>query len=170
MKVKKDYKIFIIIIIILICILGLIFLSDKKKENVVKKDNKFVLVSDYSDFFTVNSSINKFVSYLSSSKLEDVVLVLNSEFKEQNNINVNNVNDFFPKLNGLVSFVSKKIFYQNSEDNKVVYYVYGYFEEETIDSIGKKSDYYFKVVFNNDNQTFDIMPLSENIYNEVQNG
>ena len=170
MKKKDNHIILIIIVVILISILGIISFSDKDEEDVSNKNVNYNIVVDYSRFFTVNSCIYKYFSYLSSKNYDNLFKVLDSEYIEKNSLNEDNILDFLPDLDGNYTFVSKKMYYQKVNDDYYIYYVYGYAEEDTNDKIGDKSYYYFKVNFDQKNSIFSITPINSNIFEEVSNG
>lgn len=168
MKEKKDYTLLIIICVILLCIVVLLFLNNNDKEVILSEEPKYRLVEDYSRFFTVNSCVYKYITYLSSNKIDDLLKVLDEDYVNNNNINSDNVYNFVSKLNGNYSFKSKKIYYQVGNDNLVKYFVYGYLIEETIDGIGSKQDYYLIVNLDLENQLFSVSPYDGKMFKEVK--
>lgn len=168
---KKDYTFLIIICVILFSILGLLYLeneSDNVKEDEIKV--KYYLLNDYSRFFTVNSCIYKYFSYLSSKDIDSLLKILDYKYIEDNKIDKNNIFDYLPNIDSYYSFVSKKMYYQKINDNYFSYYVYGYAEEDINSGIGNKSYYYFKVDLDQENSTFSITPIDSNLFEEVSNG
>lgn len=168
MKEKKDYTLLIIICIILLCIVALLFLNKDDEEIILSKEPKYRLVEDYSRFFTVNSCVFKYITYLNSNKTDDLLKILDEEYIKDNNITNNNVYNFVNKLNGNYSFKSKKIYYEVGNDKLVKYFVYGYLIEEMIDGIGSKQDYYLIVNLDLENQLFSVAPYNGNMFKEVK--
>jgi len=161
MKKKDNYVLLIIVVVILLSILGIINFSGKdntKAENDYKNNIQYKLLNDYSRFFTVNSCVYKYITYLSSNKTEDLLKLLNSEYISTNNINSSNIYNFINKLNGNYSFKSMKIYYEEINKNYVRYYVYGYLIQESLDGIGEKEDYYVIVDMDLKNQLFNVTP------------
>ena len=171
MNKKDNYILLIIVIIILVSLLGIIYFSDKDKT-LDDNNSKVIykLVNDYSRFFTVNSCVYKYISYLSSKNTNSLLKVLDKEYIDSNNINENNIFDVLPNISGNYSFVSKKMYYNQVSDNYYIYYVYGYTEEDITDEIGHKEYYYFKVNFDQKNNTFSIVPIDSTFFEGVQNG
>ena len=62
------------------------------------------------------------------------------------------------------------MYYEKINNSYYIYYVYGYIEEEVIDGIGKKEDYYCQINFDENNGTFSIIPIDSTFFSEVQNG
>ncbi len=168
MKEKKDYTLLIIISIILLCIVALLFLNNDDKDVVLNEKPKYRLVEDYSRFFTVNSCVYKYITYLSGNKTDELIKILDEEYKKNNNIDTNNVYNFVNKLSGNYSFKSKKIYYQVGNEKVIKYFVYGYLIEETIDGIGNRKDYYLIVNLDLENQLFSVTPYDGEMFKEVK--
>ena len=169
MEKKKDYTLLIIICVILLCIVILLFLNnDSNDNNILSKEPKYKLVEDYSRFFTVNSCVYKYITYLNGNKTEDLLKILDKEYIENNNIDSNNVYNFVNKLTGNYSFKTKKIYYQVGNEKVIKYFVYGYLIEETIDGVGNKKDYYVIVNLDLENQLFSVTPYDGEMFKEVK--
>ncbi len=171
-KTKNKWVIPLIILLVLLFSASMIYnLKKNDNENISTtiNNNEYVLLSDYSRFFTVNSCVYKFVNYLQKQEYEKLLEVLNKDFVSNNNISASNLNNFFPNLNnGTYSYVSKKIYYKKETKNIIKYYVYGYIQKETIDSVGEKNYYSYEVNFDTKNQTFDIAPYIGDLFKEEQ--
>lgn len=169
MEKKKDYTLLIIICVLLLSVAVLLFLNNNdEEENILSKEPKYKLVDDYSRFFTINSCVYKYITYLSSNKTDDLISVLDEEYVSKNNIDTNNVYNYVNKLSGNYSFKSKKIFYQVSDDKIIKYFVHGYLIEETINGIGTKQDYYLIVNLDTENQLFSVSPYDGDLFKEVE--
>lgn len=169
MEKKKDYTLLIIICVILLCIVVLLFLNnDSNNNNILSEGPKYKLVDDYSRFFTVDSCVYKYVTYLNGNKTDELIKILDEEYIKNNNIDSNNVYNYVNKLSGNYSFKSKKIYYQVGNEKVVKYFVYGYLIEETIDGIGEKQDYYVIVNLDLENQLFSIAPYDGEMFKEVK--
>ena len=166
---KKDYTLLIIICLILFSIVGLLYFSKSEDEEQIEK-NKYVILNDYSRFFTVNSCVYKYIQYLSNKNYDNLFKVLSKEYINDNNLNESNIYNYLPNLNGNYSFVSKKIYYEKKDDNYFKYYVYGYIEQDLIDSIGNKEYYYFLVDYDQMDNVFSITPINKIVFDEVENG
>ena len=169
MKQKKDYTLLIIICILLLSIAVLLFLNNNDdNEIILGEEPKYRLVDDYSRFFTVNSCVYKYITYLSSNKTDELVKILDEEYVSKNNINSSNIYNYVNRLNGNYSFKSKKIYYQVDDEKVIKYFVYGYLIEETIDGIGNKKDYYVIVNLDLENQLFSVTPYDGEMFKEVK--
>ena len=94
----------IVEIIVAIVILAL-FIGYRIYENYTKTKNEMLLsqqttiVTDDSRFFTVISCINRFLSTIQNGSSNDVLLILNEEYKKNRGIDINNYQNFIPSLN-----------------------------------------------------------------------
>ena len=167
---KKYLMIFIFILLFAFSMLLYNSRFNNKKEEEVIEKNKVELLNDYSRFFTINSCIYRYITYLQSKNIDSVVKVLDEEFKANNNINNDNVFDKVENLNGNYSFVSKKIYYEELDEYNFKYYVYGYIVEDIMDDYGKKFDRYYIVNFDTNKNVFSITPYNETDFKEVTNG
>lgn len=168
MKKSNMYLILLLVFLIIV----LLFISNYKKEDdkfqEVEK-HKVLLLNDYNQFFTVNSSIFKYISYLQKKDYESVLKILDYDYKNVNSINLNNIANYVENLEGNHSFSSKKIYYEVIEDNVVKYYVHGYLLKDTIDGYSERLDRYYIVIFNTKEKIFSIIPSNEIDYKEVTN-
>lgn len=172
MKSKKNnYFILIIICIILLCILGIIYFSEEQEEILeTPTKNNYILLNDYSRFFTIESCVDKYINLLSSDKSDSLLEVLDSDYIKSNNITTDNIYNYVNKLDGIYSFKSKKIYYEEISKNFTKYYVYGYLIKEEMDSKGIKSDYYLIINLDLKNNLFSVLPYDGAMFKEVSNG
>jgi len=173
MNKEVSGKKYLVIIFVLLFIFSLFLYNmrfNNKVDNINYNVNKIKLLNDYSRFFTVNSCIYKYVNYVQSKNVENILKVLDNDYKMSKNINKNNIFDNIETLNSNYSFVSKKIYYEEIDEYNFKYYVYGYLEEDTIDGYGEKFDRYYIVKFDTKKSVFSITPYSEMEFKEVTNG
>ena len=166
MNNKKDNYIISIIIIILLISISVVLYYKNDEEHNAKEETNIVLLKDYSRFFTVNSCIYKYISYLSSDSISDIINILDENFVKSNNINENNLHDYIPKLSGSYTFKSKRVYYEEINKNFITYYVYGVLIEEFIDYEQLKEEQYYIVNMDLKNQTFSITPYDGSIFKE----
>lgn len=170
-KNKKDYTLLIIICVILLAILGIMFFNDDDKEIIdFNNEPEYKLLNDYSRFFTVDSCVYKYISLLSMDNKDNLLNVIDDEYIENNNLTKNNIYQFIPKLDGIYSFKSKKIYYQKFNDDFIKYYVYGYLIQEEMDEIINKVDYYVIIKMDIKNNLFSVTPYDGNLFKEDKNG
>lgn len=141
------------------------FFDNKETKN--KEDIK--IVTNYSNFYTVNSCLYRLITYISSKDSNSLLLVLNEDYKLKNKINKDNVLSIFDNIDENSTFVSRKMYYEQINKNIIKYYVYGYveknqlFDEDYINKLDTK-DMYFIVYLDTSNKTFAIEPYSGEIF------
>lgn len=167
-QIKKSNVFLVIVLIVLIFVL--IVINNKEDEQILDVQiNKVMLLNNYNEFFTVNSSVFKYISYLQKKDYNNVLKILDVDYKNNNNINSNNILNYVENLEGNYSFSSKKIYYEIIDENFTKYYVFGYLSMDTIDGISEKLDRYYIVKFNTKEKIFSIIPSNEFDFMEVTN-
>ena len=169
--INKKNVILGIICVILFVVVGYLFIFDnsEKEEVIEKKESSYVLLKDYSRFFTVNSCIYKYINYLSSKNYDNLFKVLDKDYVTNNSITETNIYNYLPELDGDYSYVSKKMYYKKLNDNIYSYYVYGYLYKDLIDSRGEKVYYSYQVNIDQKNGVFSILPYNGNLFKGVSN-
>lgn len=159
----------IILVIITIVVVVISFLTKKDEENKVGDIN---IVTNYSNFYTVDSCLYRAITYMSSKDKESLYLLLSDNYKKENDITEENVIDIFGTIEENSTFITKKMYYQNINDNITKYYVYGIvqenylFEEEAVKEL-EYIDKYFIVYLDTTNKTFSIEPYSKDLFEKL---
>ena len=167
MKDKSNLlAILLVIITVVVLILTSVF---GKKEDVVKKDIR--IVTNYSNFYTVNSCLYRTITYINSGDTESLLLVLTDQYKKDNNIDESNVLSIFANIENNSSFNPQKMYYENLNKNITKYYVYGYIEEDILTedveiSNPNKKTAYFIVYLDTAKEIFSVEPYSGDIFLE----
>lgn len=167
MKKKDCYIVMIIISLMLISILGLLYFKDTDTDNSINKDIKYTLLNDYSRFFTVDSCVYKYISYLSSGDKASVIKILDNNYVKSNEITESNLYQFINRLEGNYTYKSKKIYFVKNDDSHITYYVDGYLLQEVIDESPIKTEQYFVVKMDLKNYLFSITPYNGEMFMEV---
>lgn len=169
---NKNRNISLIIFILLFVLSLLLFYSssNSNKEELDKQENNIKILSDYNRFFTVNSCIYKYISYLQVNDISNVLKILDEKYITLNSINETNIYNHIANLEGNYTFSSKKVYYEKIDDNNYKFYVFGYLIEDIMDSYGKKIAQYYIVHLNIKDETFSLRPFNENEFKEVENG
>lgn len=153
------------IITVVIVIISLITKGDGQDS----KQKSPLIVTNYSNFYTVNSCLYRVITYVSSKDKVSLMLLLNSDYKEKNKITNDNVMSLFSNVNAGSTFVSKKMYYENLSSNLIKYYVEGYVDENKIfddESLVKteRDSVYFIVYLDSSSNIFSIEPYDGNIF------
>ena len=156
----------VILVVLTILVVVLTYIFDKDKE---QNKNEIKIVTNYSNFYTVNSCLYRTITHISTSDKESLLLLLDNNYKKENKIDESNVLDLFSNVDVDSTFVSRKMYYEILNNNITKYYVYGYVEKNQISDdeiINKKEnkEMYFIVYLDSTNKTFSIEPYSGDIF------
>ena len=170
-KVKKYMIIVLGILIILILILSLTIKSINKKKilsNILYDDSgpqdvlntqiekiKPTMISNENTYFTVNNCVESYLSMLENLQGEVLYEYLNEEYINKNNLSKNDIVEKLVKYNNYDRYVSEEAYELNGEVNS------SYFIKGKIDS----KEIFFEVTVDYTNSTFDIMPITNEEYN-----
>lgn len=158
----------IILVILVIVVVVVTYIIDNNKE---EQNNDILIVTNASNFYTVNSCLYRTITYISTHDKESLLLLLPEEYKEQNKITPENVMDLFFDVSENSTFVSQKMYYEFITKNINKYYVQGYVQQNQLfdDEILTKQDYetvYFIVYLDSNENIFSIEPYDGKIFKE----
>lgn len=165
-KAERNKKILAIVIVIAVLFLGIYkIFFEKHIIEEEKIDTKTISVlKDNSRFFTVSSCVSKYIKYLSDKDTENLLVLISNEYKEKNSINSNNLYNFLGTMDFNSTFTAKKMFQQRISKTIYKYYVYGFLEEDLMDSVSAKQPYYLIVILDESNMTFAIEPYDGSMF------
>ena len=164
---SKKVAIVLAVLAIIVVIISLVTTKgDNKKEGVEP-----IIVTNASNFYTVNSCLYRTITYLSAKDKDSLNLILNGEYKKENKIKKEDILDLFPNVEQNSTFVSEKMYYEIITSNLTKYYVKGHIEINTImdDTPLTSKDYdsvYFIVYLNSSDKLFSVEPYDGEIFNE----
>ena len=153
---KTSFRIFVVCLIVslLICI-GFLILSfkfDNNKQISVKSVESPII------FFTVESCVNKYISLIVAQDSEALYNVIDSKYKKDNEITLENVLGINKYLKGNYSFIATAMLEDKDENNK--YYVKGYLIEESMNTeyfSSEKIEYSLIVKLDIKNYTYSVI-------------
>lgn len=161
----REKKIFALVLVVAVFILGIYKLFVEKNDNKEKIDTTTIsILNDSNRFFTVSSCVSKYINYLSVKDTDNLLILLSKEYKEKEEINDDNLYEKIGTINGTNSFTGKKIYEQRLSKTIYKYYVYGFTQEELMDSMSSKKDYYLIVILDEENMTFSIEPYDGEMF------
>lgn len=166
MKDNSKLTAVILVIITFVVVIGTFIYNNINKN---KQDNDIKIVTNYSNFYTVNSCLYRVITYLNSNDTKSLMLILDNNYKKQNNISEDNIMSLFESIDSDSTFVSNKMYYQEINSNITKYYVSGHIEknqlydEDYTNSLETKQ-VYFIVYLDTTNKTFSIEPYSGEIF------
>lgn len=161
---SKLIAIILVVITILVVVLTNIFNKDEEQ-----KENKIEIVTNYSNFYTVDSCLYRTITYIASKDSESLLSILSNNYKQENNIDSNNILSLFSSIEEDSIFISKKMYYEKINNNITKFYVYGQVKKNQIldDELTLDSSYvdqYFIVYLDTTNKTFSVEPYDGNIF------
>lgn len=162
-NLKKIWLISIFVLLILFSMYLIYINKEDKNVNEISFSVKYEIVKNYNDFYTVNSCVYRYLTYLQSNP-NALLKVLDDNYIKANNINENNIYNYLTKYEGNLSFSSKKMYEEKISSNIYKYYVYGYVEKDIMDSFPEKQEAYFIVKLDKKNNIFTIEPYDGKIF------
>ena len=162
---SKYVAIVLAILAIIVIIISLVTGNDNKKNSDLKPQ----IVTNASNFYTVNSCLYRTITYLTEKNIESLNLILSEDYRKENKIKEENVLNLFPNIEQNSTFVSEKMYYETITSNITKYYVKGHVELEKIMDDGplQSQNYdsiYFIVYLNSYDKLFSIEPYDGEIF------
>jgi len=165
-KEDRNKKIIAIVLSIAVLALGIYKLFfEKNIINEEKIDTETIsIVRDNSRFYTVSSCVSKYINYLTLKDTNNLLILLSEDYKTKNSITSENIYSFVESIDGTKIFSARKMYEQRVSETIYKYYVYGYIEEERMDSISEKQDYYIIVLLDQTNMVYAIEPYDGSMF------
>lgn len=164
-KQKNIIEIIIAIAILILFIGYRIYEKYTKTKNEMLLSQQKTIVTDDSRFFTVISCINKYLNTVQNGNPNEILLLLNEEYKEAKGINANNYQKFIPSLNksNLYEYEGNEMYQKIISKNVVEYYVYGNIKKSNMDDVAERTKYNLTVVLYENEFTYSIKTEVANI-------
>lgn len=157
---KNIFETILIISLAAIFLLGSLIgnLVDARKEQ--KESMKTVLVTDNSRYFTVIGCAKKYLSYLKDNSTEEILTILNEEYKESNRILASNLYTYVPRLNKdtIYDYVGEEMYQHRVSKNIVEYYVFGKIKTDNLDQESTYMDYDMTIILYENEFIFSVKP------------
>ncbi len=164
---KKRKIIIISLAVFIVVVYGAIFaMVDKKNQNRSLQEN-IEIVTDYSEFYTVDACANKYMNYLSSKDTASLLKLLSPSYVKKNAITENNVLNFLPVVTSGTAFSTKEMHRVELKDGLYKFYLFGYFEVGGMDitDISRTPGYMIVYLDKKDN-LFQIEPYDGKYFKE----
>ena len=170
---NKTSKIELTIVILLVVIFCGSFIYMKSME--VMKDNEsintdVVALADVNRFFTIDSAISKYFSYITLKDGESLLSILDEDYISRNNITTANIYQFVGNYNSNIKTSLEEAYRVSSYENIYKYYTKVALKEETLYDSTLQGYNYYIVTINENELTYAIEPISEIIYNNKVKG
>ena len=163
-KILKNKQTILIILGVIIALIIILF----KIFGGSKDSSKIEIVRSSSKFYTVSNCVSRYLNYLYSEDTDNILLLLNSTYKKNNNINSNNLFDKISKLDDSYDFEARKMYEKVINEHIVKYYVYGYLSNNSFD-FDNKIEYYIVIYLNSKNSTYSVEPYNGDIFKNGDN-
>jgi len=165
-----------LLVILLVIVTALVVVVDFISKDEEKEENDIKIVTNYSNFYTVNSCVYRVINHLSLKDSKSMLLLIDENYKKKNNITEDNILDKFVNVEQDSTFKSNKMYYEEMKSGITKYYVYGQiqknqiFDEDTEINI-KGVDSYFIIYIDIENEIFSVEPYDGEIFiGGVSNG
>ena len=170
---NRTTKIELIIIILLIAIFGISFIymkTTERKSEEEKINTEVIALADVNRFFTIDSAISKYYSYIYSNDSDSLFKVLDQDYVQRNNITASNIYNFVGSYESNMKSSLEEAYQVSSYKNVYKYYVKVALKLETLYDSTLQDYVYYIVTINENELTFAIEPISSNIYNDKIKG
>lgn len=146
--------------------------SDNIVDEKIEQNNKELeQVKSATAYFTVQSCVNKYISYILENDSEAVYNILDNDYIEKNEITENNVLNKINDITEQVVFEATKMYVEEIDENNNKYYVSGVLKQDDLGYIEETTvvndNFSIAVVLNLEDMIFSIIPLEDGgIFNE----
>lgn len=166
---NKTEKFEVIIIIILIAVFGGTLIYARGVDKEVREeaiDSTVTPLKEVNRYFSIDSAISKYVSYVVSKDMSSIMKVLNKDFVTDNQITEENIFDYITEYGSNYRSNTREIYQVSSYNNIYKYYAKVRISEENLYNSNIVGYNYFEVTIDEDNLTFALEPISEIMYQE----
>ena len=165
MKKVEKIELSIVVIFIIIFVGSFIYMKfTEKKTEDQQIDTTVIALADVNRFFTIDSAISKYFSYITSKDDASILTILDSDYIKRNNITASNVYDFVGGYDANISSNLEEAYQISSYNNIYKYYVKVVLRLETLYDSTLQEYVYYIVTINENELTFAMEPISEIIY------
>ena len=166
---NKTERLEVIIIIILIAVFGTTLIIARSVDNVTEEehiDNTVSPLKEVNRYFTIDSAISKYTSYVANSDTSSIIKTLSSDYIDANGITEDNVFSFIKSYGPNYTSNTREIYQTSRHNNIYKYYAKVRISDDLMDSSSVIGFAYFEVTIDEENLTFAIEPISEVIYQD----
>ena len=179
---KKILIVIIVLLIVIFIILGTLLKNSNTENNINNNLNNLTVKENVSiqleqvqgatPYFTVQSCVNKYITYVAEKDNDSVYKILDNEYIEKNNITKSNVLNKIEEIQEAVIFEAEKMYVEEIDQNNNKYYVLGILKQDNLEEGEKIINNNFKIAVSLDfeNMIFSVMPLEDGgIFDEKNN-
>lgn len=168
MNNKKTISIILVVLLIGL-VFALVIIERINYQNSLPKKDKYALVKDASEFFTIDDCANRYITYLSSGDAKSLLSIMNENYVNENGLNSNNIINRLDTSNfrdNEVSFKTRKMLVKYLSDTVNEYYLYGEIYFDGIDNYYKMTNYYLIITVDSDTLEFNVKPYDGAVFKE----
>lgn len=153
-------------LIVIVVILLLIFLIFKIFFNQSSKKSDIIIVNSSSKFYTVSGCVSRYLNYLYTEDVDNLLILLDNQYKKNNKLNRDNIFNKIEKLDGIYSFEAHLMYQESLKSKMTKYYVKGVLVPEEMDSFDSDANKVFYVIVTLDekNSTYSITPYDGELF------
>ena len=161
-RVLLYWFIFGLILMGILIVLAGIKINKMKKQYEQTRDDKYIIVSDYSRYYTIINILDKYYSTINSNNHDDTLKLLSEDYKNKNGINKDNIKDKITHYKKQVTYKGRLMCSKRLGKGFTSYYVTG-------DVIGSNDltiygQVYYEVLLNENEMTYSISILDGETY------
>lgn len=127
-------------------------------------DKNYHLVTDYSRYYTVSSTVDKFYQFLNAGNKESVLHILDEQYKEEQNLTEETVLTELKKEKVSISFQSGMMCEKRVRENITYFLVKG-----SVVGLNEQKSYqeaFYQVVLDESSFHFSIRPIEEKTFGD----
>lgn len=162
---KKVLIAWIILGIILLIAVATIKITQKNIDDKYKYINSpYKLVLNHDRYYTVSAALSKFYAYINEDNYQSVVNILDSKYKQDNNITKDNVNNFIKFYDVASNYETKVMCSKEIAKGIFSYLVSG--NDIGMNNGKRLASPYYQVVLDGNKLLFSVKPISKEDYEE----
>ena len=169
---KKVLTVWALIGLIIFLLVVLITIVSPKPKNIKEEEkitaNNSNLVINRSRYYTVKNAITKYYSYVNMEDYNSVLNILDKKYKEENNIEINNIKDFLTDTKLDISYQSKVMCLKDMKDGIYTFVIEG--EEISANTGVSIKEKYYEITLDGNKTILWLKPIDKAFYKEVCNG
>jgi hypothetical protein len=160
---EDQRKVLMMWFFLLIFLIGLVVLiaNNKIKKRVVDEKYKtYVVVRDYSRYYTITNILDKYYTTIYNKNYESVIKMLDADYVKDNNITKDNLEDFIKTYDARTTYQGSLMCSKRLGKGYTSYYVSG--EVVGANSYKIYDTKYYEVLLNENQVTFTVKEIDSN--------
>ncbi|MBQ7104820.1 MAG: hypothetical protein IJN90_03085 [Bacilli bacterium] len=159
-----------ILIVMAIVFVGLIIFGltreYKHDEETLVKEYEVFAIKDENRYLSITSAITTYINNVRAKNVDNLMVILDKKYVEENKINLSNVLDILEKYDTNYIVNIREIYQVMEFDDITIYYLKGRIMREIFESYEQEyiRDNYYKITINENTLAFAIAPLSKEEY------